>query len=66
MGVMLESHLVAGNQSISNGDRSLVYGQSITDACINWETTAQLLTALASSVAKGKLNASQDTVSLAK
>ncbi len=66
MGVMLESHLVAGNQSISNGDKSLVYGQSITDACIGWETTAQLLTSLASSVAKGRLEADKDRVSLAK
>ncbi|MED5525481.1 3-deoxy-7-phosphoheptulonate synthase [Gallaecimonas pentaromativorans] len=42
MGVMLESNLVEGAQS--GGPReSLVYGQSITDACMGWDTTAHLL-----------------------
>ena len=44
MGVMIESHLVAGRQSL--GD-DLVYGQSITDACIGWEDTLALLNQLA-------------------
>ena len=35
-GLMLESHLVEGNQSITD---NLVYGQSITDACMNWDDT---------------------------
>jgi 3-deoxy-7-phosphoheptulonate synthase len=61
MGIMLESHLVAGNQAIARERESLVYGQSITDACINWETTAKLLTSLATSVARGK---SKDRVPL--
>lgn len=44
MGMMLESHLVAGRQGLGDGslDR-LVRGQSITDACIDWPTTASLL-----------------------
>jgi 3-deoxy-7-phosphoheptulonate synthase len=37
-GVMLESNLIAGNQSLDNNNQ-LVYGQSITDGCISWEET---------------------------
>ena len=44
MGVMIESHLVAGRQSL--GD-DLVYGQSVTDACIGWDDTLALLDQLA-------------------
>ena len=45
-GVMLESHLVAGRQDYSaEGDN--VYGQSITDACIDIPTTAAILADLA-------------------
>ena len=44
MGVMIESHLVAGRQSLGE---DLVYGQSITDACIGWEDTLALLNQLA-------------------
>ncbi|ORZ05826.1 3-deoxy-7-phosphoheptulonate synthase [Absidia repens] len=43
-GVMIESHLVAGRQDIpSEGPHRLTYGQSITDACINWEDTVKTL-----------------------
>ncbi|MBF0804608.1 MULTISPECIES: 3-deoxy-7-phosphoheptulonate synthase AroG [unclassified Neisseria] len=42
MGVMVESHLVEGRQ-----DKPETYGQSITDACIGWDTTEALLTLLA-------------------
>jgi 3-deoxy-7-phosphoheptulonate synthase len=48
-GVMLESFLVAGRQDTS-GDGALVYGQSITDGCIGWETTVEALDRLAASV----------------
>jgi 3-deoxy-7-phosphoheptulonate synthase len=48
-GLMLESHLVEGSQQLEPGV-ALVYGQSITDACISWETTAVLLEELASAV----------------
>ena len=52
MGVMIESHLVEGNQKADGKKREeLTYGQSITDACINWETTAQVLDQLSQAVA---------------
>lgn len=38
--VMIESNLVEGNQKISD---DMTYGQSVTDACINWETTEEVL-----------------------
>lgn len=48
-GVMLESHLVEGNQSLESGE-ALVYGKSVTDACIGWEDTEKVLRQLASAV----------------
>jgi 3-deoxy-7-phosphoheptulonate synthase len=50
MGVMLESHLVAGNQKIPADLSQLTYGQSITDACIDLATTDGLLEELAAAV----------------
>ena len=44
-GVMVESHLVEGNQKLING-KAEVYGQSITDACIGWTDTETLLAQL--------------------
>jgi 3-deoxy-7-phosphoheptulonate synthase len=46
IGIMLESHLNAGRQDLVAG-QSLTFGQSITDACIDWETTDALLAELA-------------------
>jgi 3-deoxy-7-phosphoheptulonate synthase len=46
LGVMLESHLVAGRQNLAPG-APLLYGQSITDACLGWEQTVPLLEELA-------------------
>jgi 3-deoxy-7-phosphoheptulonate synthase len=43
MGIMLESHLHAGNQRLEDDPAKLRYGVSITDACIDWETTESLL-----------------------
>jgi 3-deoxy-7-phosphoheptulonate synthase len=43
MGLMLESNLHAGNQQFSGDAASLKYGVSITDECISWETTEELL-----------------------
>lgn len=43
IGMMIESNLVAGNQKLPQDLSQLVYGQSITDACISWETTENLL-----------------------
>jgi 3-deoxy-7-phosphoheptulonate synthase len=52
MGVMLESNLVAGAQALVSGQSldSLVYGQSITDGCIDWPETHTLLAELAAAV----------------
>lgn len=49
IGVMLESNLVAGAQKHVMG-QPLVYGQSITDACISWDETLPLLRELAEAV----------------
>ena len=51
MGVMIESHLVAGRQDVIEG-KPLTYGQSITDACIGWDDTVEMLGELAESVAR--------------
>ena len=50
-GVMVESHLVEGAQKLEPG-KPLIYGQSITDACIGWEDTEALLEQLAEAVEK--------------
>ncbi len=51
MGVMIESHLNEGRQDVIPG-QPLRYGQSITDACIGWDATVQLLERLAAAVQK--------------
>ena len=48
-GVMIESHLVGGRQDLVEG-QELVYGQSITDGCIDWDTSVQVLERLAQAV----------------
>jgi 3-deoxy-7-phosphoheptulonate synthase len=54
MGVMIESHLVAGHQKIPADLSQLAYGQSITDACIDLETTRTVLEGLAEAVAEAQ------------
>jgi len=49
-GLMLESHLCEGHQQIVNGRQGLRYGQSVTDACMGWETTVEVLERLAAAV----------------
>lgn len=49
MGIMLESNLKEGSQKLEKGV-DLVYGQSITDACINWNDTLTILDNLANAV----------------
>jgi 3-deoxy-7-phosphoheptulonate synthase len=49
IGVMVESNLVAGRQDVVAG-KPLVYGQSITDGCIDWETSVSVLQTLADAV----------------
>jgi 3-deoxy-7-phosphoheptulonate synthase len=46
VGIMIESHLKAGRQDLIPG-KSLVYGQSITDACVGWEDTKTVVDTLA-------------------
>jgi 3-deoxy-7-phosphoheptulonate synthase len=48
VGVMLESFLVGGRQDLGSGE--LVYGQSITDGCLDWDSTAEVLAGLAAAV----------------
>ena len=49
IGLLMESFLVDGRQDLVNKE-DLVYGQSITDACINWDDTVALLDGLAQAV----------------
>jgi 3-deoxy-7-phosphoheptulonate synthase len=48
VGVMIESFLVGGRQELGAGE--LVYGQSITDACLDWDSTVAVLDRLAEAV----------------
>jgi 3-deoxy-7-phosphoheptulonate synthase len=54
VGVMVESHLVEGRQDI-DPDKPLVYGQSVTDACINWDDSVKVLDQLAAAVRARRL-----------
>ncbi|WP_304622686.1 3-deoxy-7-phosphoheptulonate synthase [Photobacterium sp. TLY01] len=52
-GIMAESFIVEGNQSLESGqEKGLTYGQSITDPCISWEDTEEMLAMLAAAVQK--------------
>jgi 3-deoxy-7-phosphoheptulonate synthase len=62
-GVMLESFLVGGAQNLDverqlAGDKELVYGQSVTDACMDWDVTVSVLNQLAASARKRRMAAS--------
>ena len=48
-GIMVESNLVAGNQNVTD-PAALTYGQSITDACVGWDETADMLRELNSAL----------------
>ncbi|MGF6833528.1 3-deoxy-7-phosphoheptulonate synthase [Paenarthrobacter sp. TE4293] len=59
-GVMLESFLVGGAQNLDvakqlAGEQELVYGQSVTDACMEWDVTASVLEQLAASARKRRV-----------
>ncbi len=54
IGVMIESHLVAGRQDLVVG-KPLTYGQSITDACLGWEETVPVLESLAAAARARRL-----------
>ncbi len=51
VGIMVESHLVEGRQDLVPG-KPLVYGQSITDSCLGWKDSIEVLETLADSVKK--------------
>jgi 3-deoxy-7-phosphoheptulonate synthase len=51
VGVMIESHLVAGRQDL-RPDEPLVFGQSVTDACVGWDDTGPMLHELADAAAR--------------
>ena len=53
IGLMLESNLVAGNQSIPEDLSKLVYGCSVTDSCIGWEATEKTLLEAVAALDKG-------------
>ena len=52
-GVMLESNIVEGRQDV-NKKENLVYGQSITDACIGWDETESLINKISEAIDKRK------------
>ncbi|HEY7713608.1 MAG TPA: 3-deoxy-7-phosphoheptulonate synthase AroG [Candidatus Binatia bacterium] len=56
IGIMVESHLKAGRQDLIPG-KALIYGQSITDACIGWEDTRSLIDLLADAVRQRRAKA---------
>jgi 3-deoxy-7-phosphoheptulonate synthase len=56
---MVESHLKTGRQDLIPG-KQLVYGQSITDACIGWEDSRALLDVLADAVRRRRLKAAAE------
>ncbi len=55
IGLMIESHLVAGRQDLVPG-KALTYGQSVTDGCISWEDSIGVLEGLAQAVKQRRLN----------
>jgi 3-deoxy-7-phosphoheptulonate synthase len=61
IGVMLESNINAGNQKIPEDLSDLAYGVSVTDACIDWNTTEKLLKSMANKLER-VLRARNDSV----
>jgi 3-deoxy-7-phosphoheptulonate synthase len=54
---MVESHLKAGRQDLVPG-KPLVYGQSVTDGCIDWDSSADVLATLADAVTQRRRQSS--------
>jgi len=52
LGVMIESNIVSGKQELRSDKAALVYGQSITDACVDFATTEQMLGRFADDAAR--------------
>jgi 3-deoxy-7-phosphoheptulonate synthase len=63
-GVMIESHIHEGNQNIGNGS-NLAYGVSVTDACVGWDETVEMLTDLSNAVAQRRQREAQPARSTA-
>ncbi|HUH86695.1 MAG TPA: 3-deoxy-7-phosphoheptulonate synthase AroG [Pusillimonas sp.] len=59
-GVMVESHLVGGRQDLVPG-KTLVHGQSITDGCIDWDTSVQVLERLSAAVRERRAVSAQSS-----
>ena len=59
VGVMVESHLVAGRQDLVPG-KELVYGQSVTDGCIDWSASVAVLENLAQAVKQRRLQGDKE------
>jgi len=60
IGVMVESHLVGGRQELEAG-RPRVYGQSITDGCLDWDASVEVLERLAHAVRRRRALQSQNS-----
>jgi 3-deoxy-7-phosphoheptulonate synthase len=58
-GIMAESHLNPGRQDLVPG-KELLYGVSITDACIGWDSSRDLLEELAAAVRERRLKAASE------
>ena len=50
MGLMIESHLKGGNQKLTSDLSQLEYGKSITDGCLDWDSTVASLRNLSNTV----------------
>jgi 3-deoxy-7-phosphoheptulonate synthase len=59
IGVMIESHLVKGRQDLQPGVK-LTYGQSITDGCLGWEESVEVLERLSAAVQKRRVKAAHN------
>jgi 3-deoxy-7-phosphoheptulonate synthase len=59
IGVMVESHLVGGRQDLVPG-KELTYGQSITDGCIDWDSSVKVLEGLAAAVRQRRLHSEKE------
>jgi 3-deoxy-7-phosphoheptulonate synthase len=62
VGVTLESNLVSGEQKLLDR-KPLVYGQGVTDACIGWDETLDLLKELAAAVRAARCTGKKGTIS---
>lgn len=62
VGLMIESHLVAGRQDLEPG-KPLTYGQSITDGCIAWEDSVKVLETLAAAVRARRIKEGERSMS---